>query len=129
MRIAICILVLGWLGLPGVAEAQTSRGKWLRRVTLAASCAASAWDIQTTAAAINRGGRESNGLFADPLGRPRWGRVISFKVGLCGGMIASQELNLWGRPTPLKDNLWIGINTGLTTRFTVASVRNRALAP
>lgn len=129
MRIGLCVLLLGCVGLPGISSAQESPRKWVRRITLAASCATSAWDVQTTAAAIGRGGRESNGLFADPLGRVRWGRMIGFKAGVCGSMIASQELHLFGRRTPTADGIWIGINSGVAARFTIASVKNRAVKP
>jgi hypothetical protein len=129
MRIAVLVLGICCLG-PAMGQAQQKPLRFLRHVTLAASCAASAWDVQTTAAAIGRGGRESNGLFADPLGRPRWGRMIGFKAGLCGSLIAGQELNVFGRrQTRAKDEIWIGINTGLATRFTIASVKNRSVAP
>jgi hypothetical protein len=129
MRIGLCVLLLGCVGLPGISSAEQSPRQWVRRVTLAASCAASAWDVQTTASAIGRGGRESNGLFADPLGRVRWGRMIGFKAGVCGAMLAGQELRLFGRHTRRKDDIWIGINSGVAARFTIASVKNRAVKP
>ena len=126
MRLVVAAFVLVCLGMPSISHAGQRPRVWLRRITLAASCAASAWDVQTTAGAIGRGGRESNGMFADPLGRPRWGRMVGFKVAMCGGMAAAQEWKpLTGKP--VKDDLWIGINTGLAARFTIASVRNRSV--
>src|ERR1041385_9092771 len=92
MRLVVAVVALIWLGLPCVSHAEQRPKLWLRRVTLAASCAASAWDVQTTASAIGRGGRESSNMFTDPLGRVRWGRMIGFKVALCGGMAAAQEV-------------------------------------
>lgn len=132
MRLILGIAALVCLGMPAVSLAEQRPRVWLRRATLAASCAASAWDVQTTASAIARGGRESNNMFTDPLGRVRWGRMIGFKAALCGGMAATQELKpfagarLWGSQ-PVKDNIWIGVNTGFTTRFLLASIRNRSV--
>ena len=125
MRLILTAAALLCLGLPSVAHAGQRPRVWLRRITLAASCAASAWDIQTTAGAIGRGGRESNNLFADSLGRVRWGRMIGFKAALCGGMAAAQEFKPLSKP--IKDDLWIGVNTGFTTRFVFASIRNRSV--
>ena len=127
MRIAVWLFTFVLFGLPSISHAQQSGRTWVRRITLAAACAASAWDIQTTAAAVGRGGREGNGWFADPVGRPRWGRMIGFKAGLCGGLIVSQELRALGRSTPWKDHLWTGLNTGMAARFTFASLKNRSI--
>src|SRR5437870_5433364 len=107
MRLVVAAVVFAGLGLPNVAHAQQHPRVWLRRVTLAASCAASAWDVQTTAAAIGRGGHESNNMFSDPMGRVKWGRMVGLKVALCGGMAASQELRRFGRTRPIKDDVWI----------------------
>jgi hypothetical protein len=127
MRFAVAAVVFACLGLPHVSHAQTRSRVWLRRATLAASCAASAWDVQTTAAAIGRGGHESNNMFSDPMGRVRWGRMVGFKAALCGGMAASQELRQFGGKRPIKDDVWIGVNTGVAARFTIASVKNRSV--
>ena len=128
MRTVVVLLVSLYLCLPAGAQAQQGRQSWARRLTLAASCAASFWDVQTTAAAISRGGRESNGLFTDAVGRPRWGRMIGLKVGMCGMFAVAQESKLAGRSSRLKDNLWTGANTGITTRFIVSAIRNRSVA-
>jgi len=132
MRLFALTFVLVCLGVPSVSHAQQKPRVWLRRVTLAAACAASAWDVQTTVSAIGRGGRESNNMFTDPLGRARWGRIIGFKAALCGGMAAAQEIKPLGSPrvwgsSPVKDSVWTGINTGLAARFVFASVRNRSV--
>jgi len=132
MRLVVTLFVFVFLGVPSVSHAQRPR-IWLRRVTLAASCAASAWDVQTTASAIGRGARESNNMFTDPLGRARWGRMIGFKAAVCGGMAAAQEWKPLASPRlggsrPVKDDVWIGVNTGFTTRFVFASIRNRSVA-
>ena len=128
MRTIVVLLAISYLYLPAAAQAQQGRPSWARRLTLAASCAASLWDLQTTAAAVSRGGRESNGLFTDPQGRARWGRMISIKAGMCGALAVAQESRRTGRSSRLKDNLWIGVNTGLTTRFMVSAIRNRSVA-
>jgi len=128
MRTAVLLFIAIYLCSPDLACAQQPRGSWVRRLTLAASCAASFWDVQTTAAAIARGGRESNGLFTDPQGRPQWGRMVGFKVGICGALAVAQESKLLGHTSRLKNNLWIGANTGLTTRFMISSIRNRSVA-
>ena len=128
MRIVLVLAVISYLYNPALAQAQQARQSWARRLTLAASCAASLWDVQTTAAAISRGGRESNGLFSDPQGRPRWGRMIGLKAGLCGALVVAQESKLAGRRSQFKDNFWTGANAGLTTRFTVSAIRNNSVA-
>jgi len=132
MRLLAGAFVLVGLALPSVSLAEQRPRVWLRRITLAASCAASAWDIQTTAAAIGRGGRESNNMFTNPLGRVRWGRMVGLKVALCGGMAAGQEFKAFngsrfGGSRPIKEDAWIGVNAGLAARFVFASVRNRSV--
>jgi hypothetical protein len=132
MRLLAGMFSLVYLALPSVSWAEQRPRVWLRRITLAASCAASAWDIQTTAAAIGRGGRESNNMFTDPLGRVRWGRMVGLKVALCGGMAAGQEIKAFkgsqsSGSRSIKDDVWIGVNTGLAARFVFASVRNRSV--
>jgi|SRR6478672_4897503 len=132
MRLSGIVVIAACLLLPSVSFGEQRPRVWLRRITLAASCAASAWDVQTTSSAIGRGGRESNNMFTDPLGQVRWGRMIGFKAVLCGGMAAVQEIKplangrLWGREA-VKDDLWIGINTGITARFVFSSIRNRSV--
>ena len=107
------------LAHPALAEG----GHWLRRATLAASCAASLWDIQTTRTAVARGAREANRLFADSAGNPRWGRIIGLKAGLCLGVAAAQETVLKKSGAP-----WTALNTGLAGYFSVVALRNRAVA-
>ncbi len=128
MRTAVVLLLGAYLWSPSAVSAQEGRHPLLRRLTLAVSCAASIWDVQTTAAAIARGGRESNGLFTDAQGRPRWGRMIGLKVGMCGVLAVAQETKLMGQDSRFKDNLWIGSNIGLSTRFTVSAIRNLSVA-
>jgi hypothetical protein len=97
--------------------------QWLRRITLAASCAASIWDLQTTRTAVARGARESNRLVADAAGNPRWGRMIGLKAGLCVGTAVAQE-TVWktsGVP-------WTPLNAGLAGYFSGIALRNRGVA-
>ena len=128
MRLFVIMMVLGWVGLPAVAAAEQRPRVWLRRITLAAACAASAWDVQSTAAAIGRGGVESNNMFTNPMGRVRWGRMLGIKVAVCGGMAAAQEIKTFGGSRPIKDDLWIGVNSGIAARFAFAAVRNRSVS-
>ena len=107
------------LAHPAMAEGR----HWLRRVTLAASCAASLWDAQTTRAAVARGGREGNSLLADSAGNPRWGRIIGIKAGLCLGVAAAQEIVLKKSEVP-----WTPLNAGLAGYFSVIALRNRSIA-
>ena len=87
------LLLVVCLAHPALCEGR----HWVRRLTLAASCAASFWDVQTTRAAVARGGREANGFFADANGNPRWGRMIGVKAGLCGAMALVEELGFRSR--------------------------------
>lgn len=115
-----------WVVALVVCFAHTARAEgrhWLRRATLAASCAASLWDIETTRTAVARGAREANGFFADSAGNPRWGRIIGVKAGLCLGMAAAQEVILRQSSVP-----WTPLNTGLAGYFTVIALRNRGVA-
>lgn len=98
---------------------------WVRRLTLAASCAASFWDVQTTRAAVARGAREANGFFADANGRPRWGRMVGVKAGLCGAMAVVEELGFRGRRADLS---FSAVNTGLAGYYTAVALHNRAVA-
>ncbi len=107
------------LAHPAMAEGR----HWLRRVTLAASCTSSLWDIETTRTAVARGAREANGFFADSAGNPRWGRIIGVKAGLCLGMAAAQEIVFRKSEVP-----WTPLNTGLAGYFTVIALRNRGVA-
>lgn len=107
------------LAHPAVCEGRP----WVRRLTLAASCAASFWDVQTTRAAVARGAREANGLFAGPGGRPRWGRMIGFKAGLCVGTAVAQETLFRNGGVP-----WTALNTGVAGYFSAVALHNRGVA-
>ncbi len=117
MRWVLALVVC--LAHPAMAEGR----HWLRRAALAASCAASFWDVQTTRTAVARGAREANGLFADAAGNPRWGRIAGIKAGLCLGMVAAQEVVFKKSHVP-----WTPLNTGLAGYFSVIALRNRAVA-
>jgi hypothetical protein len=122
MKSFICVIAL--LVCACVPARPASAGHWLRRATLAAACAASFWDVQTTRTAIARGAREGNGFFADTAGYPRWGRMIGFKVGVCGGSILAEEL-LFRRS---RDVPWTGLNTGLAAFYSTTAVHNIRVA-
>lgn len=115
-----------WVVALGVCLAHpafSEGSQWLRRLTLAASCASSFWDIQTTRAAVARGAREANGLLADAAGNPRWGRIIGLKAGLCVGMAAAQETVFKKSDVP-----WTALNTGMAGYFGAIALRNRSVA-
>jgi hypothetical protein len=117
---ALAVLLLFLLCEPADAA---GAGRWLRRITLAAACAASFWDAQTTRAAVARGARERNGVFADAHGRPQWGRMIGFKAGTCGSLAVAQELFF-------RDNekAWTGLNIGLGSVYSGAAIHNMGVA-
>ena len=79
VRVVCAFALLLWVCAPAQAEDNGGGRKWLRRATMAAACAASFWDIQTTRTAVRHGAYEANRLFADAGGNPRWGRMIGFK--------------------------------------------------
>jgi hypothetical protein len=106
-------------------EPHSSRHPWLRRLTLAGACAASFWDVQTTRAGVNQGARESNPLFADPQGRPRWGRIIGFKAGACAASFAVEER--FARRANL-DTFWTAMNGVSAGSFAAIAIHNRKVA-
>ena len=112
------------LGSVSFAEGQR-RHPWIRRVTLAAACAASFWDVQTTSVGIRNGAREANPLFADAQGRPRWGRIVGFKAGVCAASFVAEEH--FARQGP-SDRFWIGVNTISAGSFGAIAVRNLKVA-
>src|SRR5437879_10710583 len=91
----LCLALLLAGSLPA-AERTTPKRVWIRRATLAASCAASlVFDTMSTRRVVSAGGVESNPLFADASGRPQWGRVIGFKAGMCGVSTIMQETHVF----------------------------------
>jgi hypothetical protein len=115
--------------LCGPATAQASgKGVWLRRATLAAACAASFWDVRTTRTAVSLGALERNRLLAGPDGKPRWGRMIGIKAGLCAGSAAAQELRLFVPSKPLGDAAWTAANAAIAGSFVRLSLGNRRVA-
>ena len=123
---AAALAVLLLFGSPATSQ-ETRRGRhpWLRRATLAAACAASFWDLQTTHAGAALGARESNPLFADPQGRPRWGRIVGFKAGACAASFVAEERFSRGGPS---DRFWVGINAATAATFSAIAVRNLRIA-
>ena len=114
--------------LCGAARAETKPETWLRRVTAAAACAASFWDLQTTSTGVRYGGREGNAFLADAQGRPRWGRMIGVKAGLCGGMLLAQELGVRHVRKSTASYAWTAMNAALAARFLSVSLQNRRVA-
>lgn len=124
MRGVAAILV--FLFASSAFAGEQPRGRhWVRRLTLAAACAASFWDAHSTAVAVRAGARETNPIFADGLGRPRWGRILGFKAGACAASIVIQE-RFDRRPN--SDRFWTGINTGAAGLFSAAAIRNLKVA-
>lgn len=119
-RLACAAALLVVLCAPARPE---GTGRWLRRITLAAACAASFWDVQTTALAVSRGAREMNGFLADSAGRPQWGRMIGMKAAACGGLLVMQEKVL-----PRHEKSWIALNVGLSAAYSGMAVHNLGVA-
>jgi hypothetical protein len=118
--LAVCLI--------GAAQAESKQGPWFRRLTLAASCASSFWDLRTTRTAIGFGAQEANPLFVNRSGDPRWGRMVGVKIGLCAGMAAGQELLDRNRRSAAADYAWSGVNAALAIRHTGAALHNLRVA-
>jgi hypothetical protein len=121
----LLVAVMALMCVNGVLQAESSRTSWLRRLTLAASCAASFWDLSTTRTASVRGALESNRYLADSRGNPQWSRIIGIKVGLCAGTGVMQELLQRRRPSNAQAYAWIATNSGVAAAFSAAAVHNR----
>ncbi len=117
--------VVVFVCLNGIAQAESRRGVWLRRLTLAASCGTSFLDLQTTRTALSYGARESNRLFTDGRGNAQWGRMIGFKVGQCAAMGVAQELLGRNRSSAATNYAWSAANSALAGRFLSALIHNR----
>jgi hypothetical protein len=111
-------------------HSRTPKRVWVRRLTLAAGCAASlAFDTWSTHRAVSAGALEANGLFANPQGRPQWGRMFSIKAGICGSSALLQETHLFGSwESPAADWTWTGINAGAAGLYSWAGWHNLSLA-
>jgi hypothetical protein len=107
------------LCLCGSAYPESGGHPWLRRALVAASCAASVWDAQSTNEAVSRGAREGNGFLADASGRPLWGRIAAVKGGLCAGSVLGEIF--WGRK---HETLGMAVNGTLTGAFAAAAIHN-----
>jgi hypothetical protein len=114
----------------GREHSRSTKGVWIRRVTLIAGCAASlAFDTITTRRAAAAGGVEGNGILADSEGRPQWGRVIGLKSGSCAASSVLQETHMFGAwKGPNADPVWTGVNLGITAEYTWAGFHNLNLA-
>src|SRR5579872_1734580 len=111
-----------------VERPRTPKRVWVRRITLAAGCAASlGFDTFTTRRAVAAGALESNGLLSDSQGRPRWGRVIGIKAGVCAGSVFVQERHsTW--QSPPSDWTFTGVNLGVTAGYTWAGFHNLSIS-
>jgi hypothetical protein len=125
----LCALLLAVCLNTGAQELGDHRGPLVRRLSLAASCATSLWDFQTTAAGAARGMREGNGLLSGANGKPRLGLMFGVKAALCGASFVVEEKNLLGEVNPrVADSVWTAMNTMLATHFARTAVNNiRAL--
>lgn len=111
----------------GAGQAETRPGMWLRRLTMAGACAASFWDLQTTRTAVGYGGVESNRWLADAQGKPRWGRMVGMKIGVCAGTALAQELGARYMKKSSTSYAWAGMNAALTARFVSVALSNRRM--
>lgn len=111
-------------------ESSSSKRKWIRRVTLAATCAASlAFDSLTTRRAVAAGAMEENGLLSNSQGSPAWGRVLGVKAAACGISTVIEETHTFGVwNSPKSDWTWTAMNVGTASMFTWAGFHNLAVA-
>jgi hypothetical protein len=109
---------------------RTSKRVWVRRATLAASCAASlAFDTWSTHRMLAAGAVESNPLLANSRGTTSWARTIGLKAGVCGVSALLQETNTfhaWSGSNA--DWTWTRINAATAAAYTLTSIHNLGLA-
>jgi hypothetical protein len=128
VRVLVSALAI-LLALSPAAPAQQNhsfRHPWLRRITLAAACGASFWDLQTTRQSVSHGAREANPLLADSQGRPRFGRIVGFKTGTCLASFVVEERLARHSPS---DRFWIGLNCATAGAFVGLSIHNLRVPP
>ncbi|MEO7143288.1 MAG: hypothetical protein ABI165_07255 [Bryobacteraceae bacterium] len=103
---------------------------WIRRATLAASCAASMiFDTYSTRAAVSAGAVEGNALIASPEGRPRWALTFGLKAAVCAGSAVLQESARFRPPgAEISPWTWTAINTASTAGYTWLGFHNLALS-
>jgi hypothetical protein len=111
-------------------HASSSKRVWIRRATLVAGCAASLlFDTMSTQRVAAAGGIETNGLLANPQGRPQWGRIISVKAGVCGASAILQETHVFGISRgAAADWTWTGVNAATTSVYTWGGIHNLEVA-
>lgn len=107
-----------------------ARHTWIRRATLAASCAASLiFDTYATNAAVSAGAVEGNALLAGGQGRPRWGLTFGLKAATCAGSAVLQESGWFRRPgSEISDWKWTAINSATAGGYTWAGFHNLSLS-
>lgn len=111
-------------------HSHASRRVWIRRITLAAGCAASlALDSWSTHRALEAGGVESNPLLQNSQGQTNWGRMFALKAAGCGSMAVLEEtgtFHAWRSPNA--DWTWTGINAATIAGYTAVAVHNLGIA-
>jgi hypothetical protein len=117
-----------WVCLTGLLQAESKRGLWLRRLTLAAACASSFWDLHTTGTALRSGAVESNPLLVDGVGSVRSGRMLGVKLAVCAGSGISQEVLQRNPHSGSQNYAWTGVNAAMAAGFSAAALRNRGIA-
>ncbi|HLH40644.1 MAG TPA: hypothetical protein VKX39_15950 [Bryobacteraceae bacterium] len=131
--LSILLLAASCVSAANVIDSEhprTPRRIWVRRLTLAAGCAASlAFDTWSTQRAVSAGALEANRLFANPQGQPQWTRMISIKAGVCGASAILQETHLFRTwESPAADWTWTGVNAGAAGLYSWTSWHNFSLA-
>ena len=111
-----------------VEHPHTPKRVWIRRITLAAGCAASlGFDTISTHRAISAGAIETNGLLSDSQGRPQWGRIIGIKAGMCAGSAFMQERHSsW--QSPRSDWTFTAVNLGVMAAYTWTGFHNLSVS-
>ena len=130
MRVLGTTVLLIMCACAGSAAERPSSHTWIRRATLAASCAASlVFDTYSTRAAVSAGAVEANSLLAGQQGRPRWGLMFGLKAANCAVSAVLQESHLFKKPgSEISDWKWTAINTASAGAYTWIGFHNLALS-
>jgi hypothetical protein len=112
------------LALLLLASTLSAEPRWIRRLTAAAACAASAADYITTQHALAAGAIETNPLLAS---RP--GMTLPLKAAICGLGAIAQETRTFGLlPRRASDRFWMMVNVGETAGFGMTARHNAEVA-
>ena len=101
-----------------LASSLSAAPRWLRTVSAAAVCAASAFDAGTTAYGAAHGAREDNAFFLGSTGNVRWGRFALTRAATCGAAIAASRIHR------LPDRMVLPLNGALVGTQTWAGAHN-----